>query len=34
MKTLIVGGVAGVMSAATRLRGLDETADIVVLEHS
>ena len=34
MKTLIVGGVAGGMSAATRLRRLDETADIVVLERS
>jgi NADPH-dependent 2,4-dienoyl-CoA reductase/sulfur reductase-like enzyme/rhodanese-related sulfurtransferase len=34
MKTVIVGGVAGGMSAATRLRRLDETADIVVLERS
>ncbi|WP_051973257.1 FAD-dependent oxidoreductase [Cryobacterium sp. MLB-32] len=32
MKTLIVGGVAGGMSAATRLRRLDETAEIVVFE--
>ena len=32
MKTVIVGGVAGGMSAATRLRRLDETAEIVVLE--
>ncbi|HOC13814.1 MAG TPA: FAD-dependent oxidoreductase [Propionicimonas sp.] len=34
MKTVIVGGVAGGMSAATRLRRLDETAEIVVLERS
>jgi NADPH-dependent 2,4-dienoyl-CoA reductase/sulfur reductase-like enzyme/rhodanese-related sulfurtransferase len=32
VKTVIIGGVAGGMSAATRLRRLDETADIVVLE--
>lgn len=32
MKTIIVGGVAGGMSAATRLRRLDERAEIVVLE--
>lgn len=32
MKTLIIGGVAGGMSAATRLRRLDEHAQIVVLE--
>ena len=32
MKTIIVGGVAGGMSAATRLRRLDETADIIVFE--
>lgn len=32
MKTVIVGGVAGGMSAATRLRRLDESADIVVFE--
>ncbi|MDH6235740.1 FAD-dependent oxidoreductase [Cryobacterium sp. CG_9.6] len=32
MKTLIVGGVAGGMSAATRLRRLDEQAEIVVFE--
>lgn len=32
MKTIIIGGVAGGMSAATRLRRLDETAEIVVLE--
>lgn len=31
-KTVIVGGVAGGMSAATRLRRLDEHAEIVVLE--
>jgi NADPH-dependent 2,4-dienoyl-CoA reductase/sulfur reductase-like enzyme/rhodanese-related sulfurtransferase len=34
MKTVIVGGVAGGMSAATRLRRLDEAAEIVVLEKS
>lgn len=32
MKTIIVGGVAGGMSAATRLRRLDESADIVIYE--
>jgi NADPH-dependent 2,4-dienoyl-CoA reductase/sulfur reductase-like enzyme/rhodanese-related sulfurtransferase len=32
MKVVIVGGVAGGMSAATRLRRLRESADIVVLE--
>ena len=32
MKIIIVGGVAGGMSAATRLRRLDESADIVVYE--
>ncbi|MHB1172342.1 MAG: FAD-dependent oxidoreductase [Lacisediminihabitans sp.] len=32
MKTIIVGGVAGGMSAATRLRRLDEFAEIVVFE--
>ncbi|WP_030547808.1 FAD-dependent oxidoreductase [Streptomyces albus] len=32
MKVVIVGGVAGGMSAATRLRRLDERAEIVVLE--
>ena len=32
MKVVIVGGVAGGMSAATRLRRLDEEAEIVVLE--
>jgi NADPH-dependent 2,4-dienoyl-CoA reductase/sulfur reductase-like enzyme/rhodanese-related sulfurtransferase len=32
MKTVIVGGVAGGMSAATRLRRLDEGAEIVVFE--
>lgn len=34
MKTVIVGGVAAGMSAATRLRRLDESAEIVVLEKS
>jgi NADPH-dependent 2,4-dienoyl-CoA reductase/sulfur reductase-like enzyme len=32
MRTIIVGGVAGGMSAATRLRRLDEQRDIVVYE--
>ncbi|NGN65643.1 FAD-dependent oxidoreductase [Streptomyces sp. A7024] len=32
MKVLVIGGVAGGMSAATRLRRLDEHAEIVVLE--
>lgn len=32
MKTIIVGGVAGGASAAARLRRLDETAEIVILE--
>ena len=32
MRTVIIGGVAGGMSAATRLRRLDETMEIVVLE--
>jgi len=31
-KTVIIGGVAGGMSAATRLRRLDEAAEIIVLE--
>lgn len=34
LKTVIIGGVAGGMSAATRLRRLDETAEIIVLERS
>ncbi len=32
MKIVIVGGVAGGMSAATRLRRLNETAEIIILE--
>jgi NADPH-dependent 2,4-dienoyl-CoA reductase/sulfur reductase-like enzyme/rhodanese-related sulfurtransferase len=32
MKVVIIGGVAGGMSAATRLRRLDESAEIVVFE--
>lgn len=32
MRIVIVGGVAGGMSAATRLRRLDESAEIVILE--
>lgn len=34
MRTVIIGGVAGGMSAATRLRRLDESAEIIVLERS
>ena len=34
MKIIIIGGVAGGMSAATRLRRLDESAEIIVLEKS
>jgi NADPH-dependent 2,4-dienoyl-CoA reductase/sulfur reductase-like enzyme/rhodanese-related sulfurtransferase len=34
MKIVIVGGVAGGMSAATRLRRLNENAEIIVLEKS
>lgn len=34
LKIVVVGGVAGGMSAATRLRRLDENANIVVLERS
>ena len=34
MKVIIIGGVAAGMSAAARLRRLDETAEIVVLERS
>lgn len=34
MKTVVIGGVAGGMSAATRLRRLDESAEIVVVEKS
>jgi NADPH-dependent 2,4-dienoyl-CoA reductase/sulfur reductase-like enzyme/rhodanese-related sulfurtransferase len=34
MRVVIIGGVAGGMSAATRLRRLDESAEIVVLERS
>jgi len=34
MRTVIIGGVAGGMSAATRLRRLDEQAEIVVFERS
>ena len=34
MKIIIVGGVAGGMSAATRLRRLDADAEIIVLEKS
>ena len=32
LRVVIVGGVAGGMSAATRLRRLDESADILVFE--
>jgi NADPH-dependent 2,4-dienoyl-CoA reductase/sulfur reductase-like enzyme len=34
MRVVIVGGVAGGMAAATRLRRLDAEADITVLERS
>ena len=34
MKVVIIGGVAGGMSAATRLRRLDNEAEIIVLERS
>ena len=34
VRTIIIGGVAGGMSAATRLRRLDESAEIIVLERS
>lgn len=34
MRIIIIGGVAGGMSAATRLRRLNETAEIIVLERS
>jgi NADPH-dependent 2,4-dienoyl-CoA reductase/sulfur reductase-like enzyme/rhodanese-related sulfurtransferase len=34
MRVVIIGGVAGGMSAATRLRRLDETAEIIVIERS
>jgi len=34
LRVVIIGGVAGGMSAATRLRRLDESAEIVVLEKS
>jgi NADPH-dependent 2,4-dienoyl-CoA reductase/sulfur reductase-like enzyme/rhodanese-related sulfurtransferase len=34
MRTIIIGGVAGGASAATRLRRLDESHDIVILERS
>jgi NADPH-dependent 2,4-dienoyl-CoA reductase/sulfur reductase-like enzyme/rhodanese-related sulfurtransferase len=34
MRVVIIGGVAGGMSAATRLRRLDESAEIIILERS
>lgn len=34
MRVVIIGGVAGGMSAATRLRRLDESAEIIVIEKS
>ena len=34
MKVVIIGGVAGGMSAAARLRRLDESAEIIVLERN
>ena len=33
-RVIVVGGVAGGMSAATRLRRLDESAQIIVVEKS
>ena len=33
-QVVVIGGVAGGMSAATRLRRLDESVEIVVLERS
>ena len=32
MKTLIIGGVAGGATAAARLRRLDESSEIIILE--
>ena len=32
MKVIIIGGVAGGMSAATRLRRLNEEAEIIIFE--
>ena len=34
MRIIVIGGVAGGMSAATRLRRLDANAEIIVLEKS
>ena len=34
MRIIVIGGVAGGMSAATRLRRLDESAEIIVIERS
>jgi len=34
MRVIIVGGVAAGMSAATRLRRLDEKAEIIVVEQA
>jgi len=34
MRVIIIGGVAGGMSAATRLRRLNEKAEIIVIEKS
>jgi NADPH-dependent 2,4-dienoyl-CoA reductase/sulfur reductase-like enzyme len=34
MNVVIIGGVAGGMSAATRLRRLDESARITIIERS
>ena len=34
MRVVVIGGVAGGMSAATRLRRLNEKAEIIVLEKS
>ena len=34
MRIVVIGGVAGGMSAATRLRRLNEKAEIIVIEKS
>jgi len=34
MRVIVIGGVAGGMSAATRLRRLNEKAEIIVIEKS
>ncbi len=34
MKTVIIGGVAGGAAAATRIRRLDEKAEIILIERT